>query len=59
VIYKPDQVIRRATRLVSHLKAEIVPNANHSAQYTAPEFVNHEILEFLEKDYDKFTTLYQ
>jgi pimeloyl-ACP methyl ester carboxylesterase len=47
VIYKPDQVIRRATRLIPNLKAEIVPNANHCAQYTAPEFVNHEILEFL------------
>jgi pimeloyl-ACP methyl ester carboxylesterase len=50
VIYKPDQVIRRATRLVSNLKAEIVPNANHCAQYTAPELVNHEILEFLKND---------
>jgi pimeloyl-ACP methyl ester carboxylesterase len=50
VIYKPDQVIRRATRLIPSLKAEIVPNANHVAQYTAPEFVNHEILEFLKDD---------
>jgi pimeloyl-ACP methyl ester carboxylesterase len=50
VIYKPDQVIRRATRLVRNLKAEIVPNANHSAQYTAPEVVNQRILGFLEND---------
>ena len=50
VIYKPDEVIRRATRLVPDLKAVIVPNANHCAQYTASEFVNHEILEFLIKD---------
>jgi pimeloyl-ACP methyl ester carboxylesterase len=47
VIYNADQVIRRATRLVPNLRAEIVPNANHCAQYTAPEFVNHEILKFL------------
>lgn len=47
VIYQPEAVIRRATRLVPNLKAEIVPNANHSAQYTAPEFVNSEVLEFL------------
>jgi pimeloyl-ACP methyl ester carboxylesterase len=47
VIYKPEQVIRRATRLVPNLKAEIVPNANHCAQYTAPEFINQKILEFL------------
>jgi pimeloyl-ACP methyl ester carboxylesterase len=46
VIYKPDQVIRRAIRMVANVKAEIVPNANHCAQYTAPAFVNHEILEF-------------
>jgi pimeloyl-ACP methyl ester carboxylesterase len=53
VIYKPDQVIRQATRLVRNLKAEIVPNANHSAQYTAPEVVNQRILGFLENDWLK------
>jgi pimeloyl-ACP methyl ester carboxylesterase len=47
VIYPPEKAIRRATRLVSGLKAEIVPDANHSAQYTAPDFVNARILEFL------------
>ena len=47
VIYKPEEAIRRATRLVSGLKAEIVPNANHIAQYTAAETVNERILNFL------------
>jgi pimeloyl-ACP methyl ester carboxylesterase len=47
VIYKPEVAIRRATRLVPSLKAEIVPNANHIAEYTAPDFVNTKILEFL------------
>jgi len=47
VIYKPEKAIRRATRLVPGLKAEIVPNANHNAQVTAPELVNQAILEFL------------
>jgi pimeloyl-ACP methyl ester carboxylesterase len=47
VIYSPDAVIRRAIRFVPNLKARIVPNANHCAQYTAPEFVNQEIAEFL------------
>jgi pimeloyl-ACP methyl ester carboxylesterase len=47
VIYEPEKAIRRATRLVSGLRAEIVPSANHSAQYTAPDFVNARILEFL------------
>jgi pimeloyl-ACP methyl ester carboxylesterase len=50
VIYRADQVIRRAARLVPNLRAKIVPNANHSAQYTAPDVVNQEILEFLEND---------
>lgn len=50
VIYKPDRVIRRAVRLVPNLKAVIVPNANHSAQYTASAFVNQEILEFLNNE---------
>ena len=47
VVYDPDQVIRRATRLVPNLRAEIVPNANHNAEYTAPDFVNEKILDFL------------
>jgi pimeloyl-ACP methyl ester carboxylesterase len=47
VIYQPDRVIRRAARLVTGLKAEIVPNANHSAQVTAPDVVNEKILNFL------------
>jgi len=47
VIYKPEDAVRRATRLVPNLKAEILPNANHSAQVTAPELVNVRILDFL------------
>jgi pimeloyl-ACP methyl ester carboxylesterase len=47
VIYKPERAIARATRLVPNLKAKIVPNANHIAEYTAAEFVNQEILDFL------------
>jgi pimeloyl-ACP methyl ester carboxylesterase len=47
VIYRPQDAIRRATRLVAGLKAEIVPNANHIAEYTAPEVVNQMILDFL------------
>jgi pimeloyl-ACP methyl ester carboxylesterase len=50
VIYKPEEVIHRATRLVANLKAEMVPNANHSAQYTAPDFVNAKMLEFLKAE---------
>jgi pimeloyl-ACP methyl ester carboxylesterase len=48
VIYNPQKVIRRAMRLLPNLEAEIVPNANHNAQYTAPDLVNRKILDFLE-----------
>jgi pimeloyl-ACP methyl ester carboxylesterase len=48
VIYNKDLVIQRATHLVPGLKAEIVPNANHNAQVTAPDWVNWKILEFLQ-----------
>ncbi|HLO16119.1 MAG TPA: alpha/beta hydrolase [Anaerolineales bacterium] len=47
MVYKPDQVIRRATRLVPNLKAEIIPGANHNAQYTAADVVNKKVLDFL------------
>jgi pimeloyl-ACP methyl ester carboxylesterase len=47
VIYKPERAIERATRLVPNLRAEIIPNANHIAEYTAPEFVNEKVLEYL------------
>jgi pimeloyl-ACP methyl ester carboxylesterase len=54
VIYKPEQAIRRATRLVPGLKAEIVPNANHIAEYTAAEVVNQKIVEFFADTYNTF-----
>jgi pimeloyl-ACP methyl ester carboxylesterase len=47
VIYKPEHAIRRARRLMPNLIAEIIPNANHIAEYTAPDFVNEKILDFL------------
>jgi pimeloyl-ACP methyl ester carboxylesterase len=46
VIYDPKKVIRRATRLMADVKAEIVPNANHNAQITAADTINKEILDF-------------
>lgn len=47
VIYNPQRVIRRATRLVAGLKAEIIPNVNHCAQVTAPDVVIAKIIDFL------------
>jgi pimeloyl-ACP methyl ester carboxylesterase len=49
VIYNPALVFRRATRLVSHIETRLIPNANHCAQYTAPEQVNREILDFMSR----------
>lgn len=40
VIYDRTRAIRRATALVPRLEAAVVPSANHSAQYSAPESVN-------------------
>lgn len=52
MICKPEVVFRRATRLVPGLRAEIVPDANHNAEYTAPDFVNTAILEFFAQPKD-------
>lgn len=47
VIYNPLRVIERATGLVNGLRGEIIPNANHNAQVTAPDIVNTKIMDFL------------
>lgn len=47
VIYKPEKAIRRASQLVTNLKAEMIKNANHNAEYTAAEEVNEKILDFI------------
>jgi pimeloyl-ACP methyl ester carboxylesterase len=47
VVYKPELAIRRATQLVTGLRAGIVPNANHNAEYTNADLVNQKILDFL------------
>jgi len=47
VIYKPEAVFQRAKQLVPDIRTFLVPDANHCAQYTAPDFVNQKILEFL------------
>jgi pimeloyl-ACP methyl ester carboxylesterase len=46
VIYKPGAAIQRASRLLPDFRSKIIQNANHSAQYTAPETVNKLILDF-------------
>jgi pimeloyl-ACP methyl ester carboxylesterase len=47
VIYKAANVIGRAQRLITNLRAEVVPDGNHNAEYTAAEYVNKKVLAFL------------
>jgi pimeloyl-ACP methyl ester carboxylesterase len=47
MIYNPERAIRRATSQVTGLKAEMIPNANHNSQVTAPDIVNKKIMDFL------------
>jgi pimeloyl-ACP methyl ester carboxylesterase len=47
VIYDRDRVFARAKRLVPGLKAEVVHNANHNAEYTAADQVNQKVVAFL------------
>ena len=47
VIYKPERVIRRATRTVANLRAEMIADANHNAELTNPDVTNAKILDFL------------
>jgi pimeloyl-ACP methyl ester carboxylesterase len=47
VIYKPEDAIQRASRLMINLKTEIIPNANHIAEYTAADLINQKVLDFL------------
>jgi pimeloyl-ACP methyl ester carboxylesterase len=47
VIYEPEWVIQKASRTVEGLKARVVPDANHNAEYTAAKAVNTEIESFL------------
>lgn len=47
VIYNREQVFRRATREVAGLRAEVVPDANHNAEYTAADAINGKVMSFL------------
>lgn len=46
VLYDPPLVIGKAARLMTNLRAEVIPNANHVAQYTAADVVNKRVLDF-------------
>ena len=50
VIYKPEKTLKKAKQLMPDLQAEIVPNANHIAAMSNPEYVNKRIIQFLQED---------
>jgi pimeloyl-ACP methyl ester carboxylesterase len=47
VIYDSDRVFARAKKLLPCLKAEMVRDANHNAEYTAAKEVNQKVVAFL------------
>jgi pimeloyl-ACP methyl ester carboxylesterase len=49
VIYNPNRALRRATRLMPNLEAEIVPDASHALNAEKAELVNARILQFCQR----------
>ena len=47
VIYNPHAALKRATSLIPHIKAVIIPGAGHALTLDRPDMVNTLILEFL------------
>jgi pimeloyl-ACP methyl ester carboxylesterase len=48
VIYKPEQAMDRAGRLILGLEAELVPHTSHDMTFVEHRFVDSRILEFLD-----------
>jgi pimeloyl-ACP methyl ester carboxylesterase len=46
VIYSPRRALERATRLMSNLEADIIPDASHALNAEKAELVNARILQF-------------
>jgi pimeloyl-ACP methyl ester carboxylesterase len=42
-----DTTIRRAKKLISNIKTEIIPDAGHLPNIDQPEIVNSHIMKFL------------
>ena len=49
VIYDPQAAIRRATRLIPRIEAEIIPNANHFLTFDQSVSVDARVLSFLKQ----------
>jgi pimeloyl-ACP methyl ester carboxylesterase len=46
VIYNPQRVFRRATRLIPGIRAEIFPDSSHGLNAEKSDIVNERILKF-------------
>jgi pimeloyl-ACP methyl ester carboxylesterase len=55
VIYDPAASIERARRLISHIEADLIPDASHDLSYFQAGIVDERILDFLKdkKDVDE------
>ncbi len=51
VIFSARKAIDRATRLISNIQAEMIPDAGHIPSMDQPEMVNEYILKFLNKNF--------
>ncbi len=47
VVYKPEEVIERAKRLIPDIESFIIPNASHLAPVDCADEVNQRMIEFL------------
>jgi len=50
MLYKPEQIKRKAEKLLPKVQVEIVEEAGHGAIFDQPAYVNNMILDFLEKE---------
>ncbi len=50
IIYNPQAALKRATRLIPNIDAEIIPGVGHGLSQEQPELVNSRILEFLTEE---------
>jgi len=46
VIYNPNSVFKRATKLVPDIEAEIIPGASHGLNMEQAEVINKRVLQF-------------
>ena len=51
VIFSPQKAIDRATRLISNIQAEMIPDAGHIPSMDQPEMVNERTLNFINKNF--------